>query len=94
MRNGRKIANHVYMNELFFWNFIWRDGALNSYNIFKSLFTRMKDNNMSDFSINEMQEMQKAGKMRTEKQKTGIVWDSHRRTKVKNRKLRGKILSL
>ena len=38
---------------------------------------------MSDFSINEMQEMQKAGKMRTEKQKTGIVWDSHRRTKVK-----------
>ena len=24
---------------------------------------------MSDFSINEMQEMQKAGKMRTEKQK-------------------------
>ena len=61
--------------------------ALNSYNIFKSLFTRMKDNNMSDFSINEMQEMQKAGKMRTEKQKTGIVWDSHRRTKVKNRKL-------
>ena len=68
--------------------------ALNSYNIFKSLFTRMKDNNMSDFSINEMQEMQKAGKMRTEKQKTGIVWDSHRRTKVKNRKLRGKILSL
>ena len=49
---------------------------------------------MSDFSINEMQEMQKAGKMRTEKQKTGIVWDSHRRTKVKNRKLRGKILSL
>ncbi len=34
----------------------------------------MKDNNMSDFSINEMQEMQKAGKMRTEKQKTGIVW--------------------
>ena len=29
---------------------------------------------MSDFSINEMQEMQKAGKMRTEKQKTGIVW--------------------
>ena len=27
---------------------------------------------MSDFSINEMQEMQKAGKMRTEKQKTGI----------------------
>ena len=50
----------------------------------------MKDNNMSDFSINEMQEMQKAGKMRTEKQKTGI----HRRTKVKNRKLRGKILSL
>ena len=49
---------------------------------------------MSDFSINEMQEMQKAEKMRTEKQKTGIVWDSHRRTKVKNRKLRGKILSL
>ena len=49
---------------------------------------------MADFSINEMQEMQKAGKMRTEKQKTGIVWDSHRRTKVKNRKLRGKILSL
>ena len=47
--------------------------ALNSYNIFKSLFTRMKDNNMSDFSINEMQEMQKAGKMRTEKQKTGII---------------------
>ena len=33
MRNGRKIANHVYMNELFFWNFIWRDGALNSYKI-------------------------------------------------------------
>jgi len=55
---------------------------------------RFTDNNMSDFSINEMQEMQKAGKMRTEKQKTGIVWDSHRRTKVKNRKLRGKILSL
>ena len=54
----------------------------------------LKDNNMSDFSINEMQEMQKAGKMRTEKQKTGIVWDSHRRTKVKNRKLRGEILSL
>ena len=27
--------------------------GLNSYNIFKSLFTRMKDNNMSDFSINE-----------------------------------------
>ena len=54
----------------------------------------MKDNNMSDFSINEMQEMQKAGKMRTEKQKTGIVWGSHRRTKVKNRKLRGEILSL
>ena len=52
------------------------------------------DNNMSDFSINEMQEMQKAGKMRTEKQKTGIVCDSHRRTKVKNLKLRVKILSL
>ena len=33
MRNGRKIANHVYMNELFFWNFIWRDGTLNSYKI-------------------------------------------------------------
>ena len=47
----------------------------------------MKDNNMSDFSINEMQEMQKAGKMRTEKQKTGIVWDSHRRNESENRKL-------
>ena len=50
---------------------------------------------MSDFSINEMQEMQKAGKMRTEKQKTGIVWDSHRRTKVKKPEAAwGKILSL
>ena len=48
MRNGRKIANHVYMNELFFWNFIWRDGALNSYKILypinaKLSFCRIKN---------------------------------------------------
>jgi len=33
MRNGRKIANHACMNIRLFWNFIWRDGALNSYKI-------------------------------------------------------------
>ena len=41
MRNGRKIANHVYMNELFFWNFIWRDGTLNSYKILYTINASM-----------------------------------------------------
>ena len=40
----------------------------------------MKDNNMSDFSINEMQEMQKAGKMRTEKtEEPELYGNSHRK---------------